>query len=351
MKNQFYFMKLLTYRLFNTFLGKKILRLLRPLVYVKNLEKNNKEKKYPFIVAVTVDAESGYVKKNESRVWQGEKPEAFIGFHKGIENWRGLFNRYNAKSTFFLSTQCFDAKNEELDKLNFQLGKLDEEGHEIGLHMHPDSDSALQKYMKNNFRYAGAKFYDYRTIMSMLSSSKYLIEQNLGKEIKDRIMSFRWGNWALNTSAIKALQDSGFRIDSSAVPGIKGHLRDHRHYDWSKVRNHYSWRLSLENYQSVNTNKSDILEVPIATFNFLGFTLRADPINSHLLLDAFDYYYKNADRSEKPFVFVVITHSCEAVYSDGMPTKVVSLMEEFLNYTKNFRDVKFLTLNEACRNL
>ena len=97
MKNQFYFMKLLTYRLFNTFLGKKILRLLKPLVYVKNLEKNNKEKKYPFIVAVTVDAESGHVKKNESRVWQGEKPEAFIGFYKGTENWRNKRRGYSAE--------------------------------------------------------------------------------------------------------------------------------------------------------------------------------------------------------------------------------------------------------------
>ena len=342
-------MKLPIYRFFNTFLGKKILRLLKPLVYVKNLEKNNKEKKYPFIVAVTVDAESGYVKKNESRVWQGEKPDAFMGFYKGIENWRNLLNKYNAKSTFFLSTQCFDAKEEDLNKINFQLRELDKEGHEIGLHLHPNSDFALQKYMKNNFRYAGAKFYDYRTILSMLSSSKYLIEQNLGKEIKDKIMSFRWGNWALNTSAVKALQDAGFKLDSSATPGIKGHLKDHRHYDWSKVRSHYPWRLSLADYQSIHTNKSNILEVPIATFNFLGFTLRADPVNSHLLLNAFDYYYKNADRTEKPFVFVILTHSCEASYSDGRPTKAVSLMEEFLNYAKNFGDVKFLTLNEAYR--
>jgi len=351
MENPLYFVKLLAYRFFNTLLGKKLLRLLKPFVSVRNLKRGTKEQRFPFIVAITVDTESGYVKKNESRVWQGEKPEAFIGFHKGIENWRGLLNKYNAKSTFFLSTQGFDAKKEDLDRIKFQLRKLDREGHEIGLHLHPDSDFALQKYMKNNFRYSGAKFYNYRTIMSMLSSSKYLVEKNLSQGIKDRIVSFRWGNWALNTSAVKALQDSGFKIDSSSVPGIKGHLRDHRHYDWSEVRNHHPWRLSLADYQNIDSDKSSILEIPIATFNFLGFTLRADPVNSHLLLNAFDYYYKNADRSEKPFVFVVITHSCEAVSNDGRSTKVVSLMEEFLSYVMEFRDVKFSTLKEAYKYL
>jgi len=347
MNNPLYFTKLLAYRFFNTLPGKKLLRLLKPFVSVKNLKKGTEEQRFPFIVAVTVDTESGYVKRNESRVWQGEKPDSFMGFYKGIANWRNLLNQHKIKSTFFVTTQCFDARKEELDKIKFQLRKLDEENHEIGLHLHPDSDFALQKYMKNNFRYSGAKFYDYRTIMSMLSSSKYLVEENLSQGIKDKIVSFRWGNWALNTSAVKALQDSGFKIDSSAVPGIKGHLRDHRHFDWSEVRSHYPWRLSLADYQSIGSDKSSILEVPIATFNFLGFTLRADPVNSYLLLNAFDYYYKNADRSEKPFVFVILTHSCEALYSDGRPTKVVSLMDEFLNYTRKFRDVKFLTLKES----
>ena len=350
MVNPLHFMKLLAYQFFNTFLGKKLLRLLKPLVSVKNLKRTPKEQRFPFIIAVTIDTESGYVQKNESRVWQGKEPEAFIGFHKGMENWRSLLNKYNVKSTFFLSTQCFDAKKEDLNKINLQLRKLDGEGHEIGLHLHPDSDSALQRYVKNNFRYSGAKFYDYNTILSMLSSSKYLIEKNLGEEIKDKVISFRWGNWALSTAAVRALQDSGFKLDSSAVPGIKGHLRNHRHYDWSKVKSNYPWRLSLTDYQNINSDKSNILEIPIATFNFLGFTLRADPVNSSLLLNAFDYYYKNADRSEKPFVFVVITHSCESVYNDGRPTKVVKVMDEFLDYVKKFNDVNFSTLNESSKH-
>lgn len=351
MGNQLYFMKLLIYRLFNTAAGKRILRMLKPFVYVKNLKRNDKEKKYPFIVAITVDAESGYVQKNEARVWQGEKPNAFMGFYKGTANLSRLFSKYKVKSTFFLSTQCFDAKEAELSKIKIELRNLDEEGHEIGLHLHPDSNFALQKRMKNSFKYACAKSYDYETILAMLSNSKYLVEKNLGKKTKDKIISFRWGNWALNTTAVKALQDSGFRIDSSAVPGIKGHLRDHRHYDWSNVRKHYPWRLSLADYQNINSNKSNILEIPIATFNFFGFKLRADPVNSYLLLNAFDYYYENADRSEKPFVFVVMTHSCEAVYKGGGLTKVVDLMEEFLNYVNKFKDVKFLTLKESSKYL
>src|SRR3989339_819470 len=75
-------------------------------VTVKNLPKTGKPKNFPFLVAITIDTESGYVEKNERRVWQRENPKAFIGFYKGIENWRSLLNKYDAKSTFFCSSQC-----------------------------------------------------------------------------------------------------------------------------------------------------------------------------------------------------------------------------------------------------
>ena len=46
-----------------------------------------------------------------------------------------------------------------------------------------------------------------------------------------------------------------------------------------------------------------------------------------------------------------MTHSCEAVYKGGELTKVVDLMEEFLNYVNKFKDVKFLTLKESSKYL
>lgn len=342
-------LKISLYNFLNTGIGKSILKLLSNFVYVSNLKKskkyNNKPKK--FLVCMTIDTESGYVKKSNERAWQKDEPEAYIGYYNGIENWRKLLNKYNAKATFFLSTNCFGARGNELAKIKNQLELLLREKHEIGLHLHPDSDSALQIELKEKFHHTSARFYNYDKINKLIKTAKQLIQKNL----KTNPTSFRWGNWALNTDAVKSLQAIGFKADSSATPGIKGHLSDGMHYDWSAVRGHYPWKLSLKDYQDTKNQDSKVLEIPIATFNFMGKTLRADPVYSELLKSAFDYYYRNADRSEKPFVFVVISHSIEATHEDGSATRVVKDVEDFIKYAGKFDDVEFVAIDEAYKKI
>ena len=147
------------------------------------------------------------------------------------------------------------------------------------------------------------------------------------------------------------MQKNKLSIDSSAIPGIKGHTKDNMHYDWSKVNTHYPWKLSTTDYKAVNHNNSKIMEIPIATFDFFGATLRADPVNSILLNKAFMEYYKKADRSEKPFVFVVITHSSEATMRDGKETQALKDLEDFILLAKKYKDVKFVTLKEAYKDI
>ena len=340
-----YFLKIKAYRFFNTRAGKKILQLLAPFASVKGLEngKRNTAKK-PFIVCITIDTESGYVEKNDHRVWQRDEPQAYIGFYKGIENWRRILGKYDAKATFFLSTNCFSAEGKEHEMISEQLKHLIKEKHEIGFHLHPDSDLAIQKSLGKKFNATSAKFYDEKEISLLLNTGKNLIKETIGVNP----VSFRWGNWALSTNAVIALQQNRFKIESSATPGIKGHQNDAMSYDWSKVACHYPWKLSTSDYQDTKKQNSEILEMPIATFNFFGLNLRADPANSILLQMCFDCYYENAERSKKPFIFVVISHSIEATHKDGSKTKVIDLMKDFLSYVSKFKDVKFLTLQEAC---
>ena len=337
-------LKILAYRMLSTKLGSSLLKILSFGISVKNLPRNNNKKTMPFIVAITIDTESGYVDKNERRIWQRENPHAFIGFYRGIENWRNLFNKNNVKASFLVSTQCFDAKDNELSLVKRQLDYLLNEKHEIGMHVHPDSDFALQKILNKRFDYTSAKFYDYNTKREILSASKELLIKNT--KLKN-ISSFRWGNWGLDSDSVKILEELNFDVDSSATPGIKGHINDGMHYDWSKANSHYPWLLSVRNYADTRTQDSKVLELPIATFSFFGLKLRADPVNLSLLNQAFDYYYKNVSREEKPFVFVVISHSPEATYEGGRKTKAVDTMEEFINHAKKFSDVKFMTLKDA----
>lgn len=338
------------YNFFGTGLGRNILKLLSKFVYVQNLKKSNKKdnhKQKKFLVCITIDTESGYVKKNNERIWQKNEPEAYLGYYKGVENWRKLLNKYDAKATFFLSTNCFSAKGDNYAELIIQLKLLLRENHEIGLHMHPDSDSTLQIALKERFQHTSARFYNYNKINKFIKTSKQLIQNSL----RINPTSFRWGNWALNTDAVKALQTNGFKADSSATPGIKGHLNDGMHYDWSEVKEHYPWKLSLKDYQNTIHQNSRVLEIPIATFNLFLATLRADPVYSEFLKAAFGYYYRNADRSEKPFAFVVISHSIEATHEDGSNTRVIKDTEDFIKYAKNFSDVEFVTIDEAYKRI
>ncbi len=343
-------LKPMLYRFFKTKFGNSILKLLSNAVSVKNLG-NKKPKNHPFLVVITVDTESGYVDEDERRVWQKEEPDAFMGYHNGIKNLADIFKKYGIKATFFLSTQCFSSKDEDYKKIKKEFDDLIKNGHEIGLHLHPDSDFALQKKLSKNFKATSAFFYNYREKFEIIKAAKELLKEHLGEAVAKELISFRWGNWALDADGAKALHQLGFKVDSSATPGIKGHLYDGMRYDWSKVKRHYPWKLSIIDHQSTQHNNSNVIEIPIATFNFFGVKLRADPINSLLLNKAFIKYYNKADRSIKPFPFVVMTHSSESTTKDGNSTQALKDLNKFISFATKYDDVEFVTLKEAYKRL
>ncbi len=343
-------MRLFAYRILSTPYGRVILRIFSHLIHAKGmgLFKQASAKK-PFIVSITIDTESGYVDADERRVWQNENPRAFMGFYKGIKNWKDLFRKYGVKSTFFVSTQCFDSNGSDHEKIASALNEAVSEGHEMGLHMHPDSDFALQKAIGKKFSRTSAIYYDTETKKQMIMEARKMLIKNIRNLRK--VVSFRWGNWGLDSGAVEALHQLGFEVDSSATPGIKGHIGDGMDYDWANVDSHYPWLLSTGNYKDVKKPDSGVLELPIATFSLLGLTLRADPVNLELLKGSFDYYYKNSDRSKKPFVFVVISHSPESTYIDGRKTKVIVTMEDFIKHASKRADVRFVPLDDAAHFL
>lgn len=122
-------------------------------------------------------------------------------------------------------------------------------------------------------------------------------------------------------------------------------------YDWGKVKRRYPWRLSITDYQATNHNNLKVMAIPIATFDFFGVKLRADPVESVLLNKAFKEHYKKADRSKKLFPFVVITHSSEATYYNGRLTKVLKDLDGFISLAKDYENVGFVTLKEVYKRL
>ncbi len=338
--------KLLLYRFFSTEFGKLVLNAFSFGVKVQDLGPK-KEKKHPFLVVITVDAEAGYVDKNERRVWQKENPKAFQGYYSGIRNLLSVFKKHKIEATIFLSTQCFSAQGKDRLLIDKELKNLLKNKHELGLHLHSDSDFAIQKELSRKFNATSAFFYNYEEKSEMIKAAREIIKKNLGKNAEKNLISFRWGNWALDTNGAKALNKLGFKIDSSATPGLKGHFNDTMKYDWSKVKRRYPWKLSLRDYQATSHSNSSVTEMPIATFDFFSFKLRADPVNSLLLNKAFLQYYERADRSERHFPFVVITHSSEATYEDGKTTIALKDLDNFISYAKKFDHIQFVSLREA----
>lgn len=327
------FFKTKLYRILQSELGKSFLSATSRFVKVGDLG-NDGKKNFPFHIALTVDTESGYVGKGEYRHWQYNEPDSFQGFTYGLQNLGKIAAKHKVPFTFLLSTQCFSAKGEERRRIVKEVRGLSER-HEIGYHLHPTTDATLQRKLGKKLGYNSAKFYSRIEKVEMLRAGKKIIEEELGK----KVISFRWGNFGMDENSAQALTEAGFKVDCSATPGMKGHLKDDRCYDWSRIRNHYSWKMGK------------ILEIPIATFSYFGIRMVADPVYLDLLPYAFDVYYANASREKKPFTFVVVTHSCEATDVSGKQTKVVETLDRFIDYAKRHRDVKFVTIKQASGNV
>jgi len=321
-------MKRLVYRIGKNSFISFLLWLMYPFFKIK-FDKFTKSKtsiRQPFEICITVDTEPGYIKEDYTREWMFEGNDNPIGYTAGIKHLLQLADKYDIKLTFLLCTKALMYKEKE-DIINL-LKKAYKSGHEIGLHHHPRRNPLI------GGKYESSKFYKIEEIRKNLRKEKALVKKYLGKEIVNNLISFRWGNWALFKHAAVALEKEGFRIDSSAVPGIKGHTKDDRIYDWSDEKRRFPWIL----------DNSKVVEIPIATFTMFGIKFKADPaLNSQILINCFKKYYNNLIIRSKTFKFVVITHSNEMVMKDGSPSHVFKNLEKFVKYVKMY-DVKFNTL-------
>lgn len=311
------FLKKFEHNLLKSEISQNLLGILSKFFLIVNTKKGEKT------VAITVDTESGFLDKNNARVWMKDKPDAFVGYINGVKNIMDLGDKYNVKFTFLLSTQCFSAPKNVSEKICKAINEAYCKGHEIGLHLHPKEDTCLQNFLDKKLQYTASSFYEEEEIDSMIKASKEIIKNYLGKEIHKNLKSFRWANWALDERVFSVLERNGFYVDSSICPRIKGHMNDDRKYDWTGVRTNYPFSIT-----------DTLLEVPITTFWFLG-NKRTDPIWGELLFEC----------TRKASQIVVMTHTSECTYSNGKPTYVLDNLEKFIITAKK-NNFQFLTLKE-----
>ncbi len=313
----------------------------QPFVTILNpypINKNGKKKKNkkPFYIIVTIDTESGYVESNEQRLWQVNHPDLFQGFYFGIKNWLNLLNQQKVKASFMLSSQCFSAAGKESQLISQQLSEIIDGRHELGYHLHPRSDHALEKVLGQKLKFTSAKFYSASEIDNLLKAARLLLNKNLGEKINRQIISFRWGNFGLYPHAVNLLTKNGFAVDTSVCPGKKGHQFDDKVFDWSKITNPFPY-----------LSQNGLLEIPITTFKIFNKVLLVDPLNHLFLEQAFLKYWQLNNTSKQPFFFVMLSHTSEGTDKIGRPTKVIQTMQNFIKKVKQFDNVELITLKQA----
>lgn len=323
--------------------------MLSSLVHVDHLSKKGPPA-FPFIVMFTVDTEAGFCRTDTECVWADTAPRALQGYSYGAAHLLQLSKDLGVPFTYFLSVQCFVAEQRLKKKIKWTLRQIIEEGSEIGLHLHPRTDEPLHVAVNRKLPYASAHQYSAAEQLEMLLASRIIIRKELGSKVDESMLSFRWGNWGLSTASVGALESAGFRVDSSAMPLKIGNVGTDRFYDWSRMKTHDAFFLSRHDYQDYTSGGSTVLELPVATFRLFG-QRNADVLWGDVLASVFSHYYVHADRSAKPFIFVVATHSPEMTREDGTATSSVHHARSFLEYARGFSDVRFMTATSAAASL
>lgn len=322
-------------------------KIMKNVLYEKNINsifsKLFLRKKKEIYICLTIDTESGYTNKDNSISWHIQKPNSFQGYVNGIKNWTKILDKYNVPGTFLLDTHCFSAPNKTRNEIK-KILKETAKKHEIGFHLHPKDDLALKKSLPFELKYNDAKYYTKNNIESMIRLGRKIIK----KEIKVDAKSFRWGNWSLNsTAAVKSLEKSGILIDSSAIPNMKNQNKDYS-CDWSKVKRCNPWFLNLKDYQKINEKNSNVLEIPVSTVKLFNSYFRADPKYGFLLLY---FLHKFAHDEKSPKLFVINTHSSEANYKNGKPTKMLDCFSNFIKKTAEKNSIQYVTLTQAKKTI
>jgi hypothetical protein len=291
------------------------------------------------LLVVTVDTEGGYVEPGERRVWQGSAPHAFHGYVHGIHNVIDVLDRHRAKGTFFVAPHGRSASGATLARVESAILSIPRGGHEIGLHLHPSSDVALASRVGRSFGSGSARDLEAADLERLVLAGRALLEELLDRGTP--LDAFRWGNWALDDRAATVVAASGFRVDSSCVPGLRD-AKSPRHprFDWSRSQTIEPWTIA-----------PGLLEIPIAMFRIFGHLLRADPLYGALLPAALRRYASHAPEGASPLVFVVMTHTTDATYANGSPTRVLSALDDLLRLARERPEIEIVTLRDAAREL
>ena len=259
---------------------------------------------------------------------------------RGLPRLLDLYSKYDVESTLFYTGDIVELEPEVVD-----IAK--DRGHEIGCHGY------------THYSTTGFDVMNYDEQVKQLTLSKKIIE-----DVSGPICSFRSPELRINGDTIKALEHSGFTIDSSvSSQRFDGPLSygTSMKFNWlTSPRGPYN--PSKEN--PFKRGDSNILEIPVSAFLFPYITTSMR-ISPPIFRKLENFLLKESLKSKNPVVF--LTHPNECIYEkyeshwssrgplsflrDNLRTKLklknlgykaVKLMEETLKKAKD--DFEFISM-------
>lgn len=203
----------------------------------------------------------------------------------GIPRLLNLYAKYDIRSTFYFTGNYVEVKPESLDLVK-------DHGHEIGCH----------GYTHNIHQAFDIMSYDEQ--VEHLTRAKKLIEDVVGS-----ITAFKAPALRINEHTIKALETTGFKIDSSVAPQrFDGPFSFGSH---QKLKWLFAPRMPYHPaYDSpFRKGNSSVLEVPIsaAIAPYIGTLMRINPSLFRVLEK---YLFYEAKKTKKPVVFIFHPTEC-----------------------------------------
>lgn len=264
---------------------------------------------------------------------------------KGLPRLLDLYSKYDVEATLFFTGDIVEVEPEVIEITK-------DRGHEIGCHGY------------THYSTTGFDIMSLDEQINQLKKSKKIIEDVGGK-----ISSFRSPELRINGDTIKALEQTGFKIDSSvSSQRFDGPLSygSRMKFNWlSSPRGPY--RPSQDN--PFTKGKSKILEIPVsaALVPYISTTMRISPSIFRIVES---YLMNESLKTKNPVVF--LTHPNECVYEksqshwksggsmsfirDNIRTKMkmknlgskaIKLMEKTLTRAKD--NFEFISMNKFYR--
>ena len=247
-------------------------------------------------------------------------------YEAGLPRLLGLLARHDVQGTFYFTGKMAEMFPEAIELV---MGY----GHEIGCHGYDHSPEKAFDLLS------------YDEQLKELRKAKTVIEGVAG-----RIESFRAPMLRINEDTVRALEEAGFKTDSSvASQRFDGPLTfgAKRKLKWLYApRKPY-----MISYDSVvKSGSSNILEIPIsaAIFPFIGTTMRISPFITKILQK---YLYHESKKTGKPIVFLFHPNECLDIGNEIVTTRRTSNPVEYLFADVIRHKLKLKNLGQASLKL